>query len=203
MGGGPPIYDGLCWSSDGRILAADGARMRIGSLAGVLVRASLEYVISGPCSNDGRVLAFVPERWRIDGGDIGPAPLCPYGDGLDCTGCRTPFASSPPGRTLAVEGVLGRRAVVPGAAILLRPSMPGEVREEGPGPDGNGYWSSPLLGVRDVCERGLGTRSGRLSPLRVLRVDADDGARARPSPLRVLKVEADDGARARPVGRVC
>lgn len=176
--------------------------MRIGSLAGVLVRASDEYVISGPCSNDGRVLAFVPEPWRIDGGDVGPPPPCPYGEGFDGTGCRTPFASSPPGRTLAVDGVRGRRAVVPGAAILLCPFMPGEVREEGPGGDGNGYWS-PLLGEREVRERGLGTRSGRLSPLRVLRVDADDGARARPSPLCVLKLEADDGARARLVGRAC
>lgn len=49
----------------------------------------------------------------------------------------------------------------------------------GGGGDGNGTWSLVLLG-RLSRERGLGMRSGRLSALRTLKDEADDGARARP-----------------------
>ena len=131
------------------------------------------------------------------------------GAGFDWAGWRAPacpFAIAP-GRRLAEDGARGRSAVVPGAATLLRPgvvdlSIPGEVRaasaagtsdgregagtrgdatrggSDGPGGDGNGTLS--VLGLPSRA-RGLGTRSGRLSPLRTLKVEADDGARGRPT----------------------
>ena len=166
-------------------------------------------MISGPWSTGGRMLVFVPARSLIIGGDSGPwggPALGPeYGEGFDCTGWRTPGMGggcTAPGRKLAVDGARGRRAVVPGAAMLLRRSMPGLVRaasaggtsdgredaggmgmrgegtrggSDGPGGEGNGTWSRSMLGRAPSRAKGLGMRSGRL-----LMDEADDGARGRP-----------------------
>ena len=158
--------------------------------------------MSGVWLGGGRTLTFVPARCRTFGGDIAPAIEPTRGSigirgGFERVGWRDP-SSSPFGRMLAFDGARARRVVAPGGGILCatatglaangsegRADIEGGARalgtirgSEGPGLEGNGTFS--VLGRPSDLASGLGTRSGLLSPLRTLKDEADDGARARP-----------------------
>ncbi len=144
----------------------------------------------------GRMLMFVPARWRIPSGDIG-AGETPRGSTM---GMRAGFERVG-WRMLAFDGARDRRVAAPGGGMLCaRP--PGVIDRsmatglaangsegrgetgcgaralEGPGLEGNGTLS--MLGRPLDLAGGLRTRSGLLSELLTLKEEADDGARGRP-----------------------